>query len=65
MQLKIRWFLLFILCFWQINTYAVDETPILMLEELDDQRHTLQGFPISKVRREKNIQVQVNLRVFI
>ena len=53
MQLKIRWFLLFILCFWQINTYAVDETPILMLNQLLGQTLTMRA-DFTQVITDKN-----------
>src|SRR6478672_7850900 len=38
---------------------------ILMLEKLDNQRHTFKRFSISKVRGEKNIKVQIDFRILI
>lgn len=43
MRFIIQKFLLFILFFWQINAYALDETPILMLNQLLGQTITMKA----------------------
>jgi len=43
MQSTMRKFFLFVLCFWQINAYAIDETPILMLNQLLGQTNTMRA----------------------
>ncbi|MBV8802295.1 MAG: outer membrane lipoprotein chaperone LolA [Gammaproteobacteria bacterium] len=41
MQSTLRWFLLFIISLWQLNAYAIDETAILMLNQLLGQTMTM------------------------
>jgi outer membrane lipoprotein carrier protein len=58
MRLMVQWFLLFIMCCWQINVYAIDETPILMLNQLLGQTSTMRADFTQTITDKTNKPIQ-------